>query len=69
MLYASKEAAKKASELLEMAAGMLDTYIPDKATRDNVKRKLIQVQAFIEAAEKKLPREASFHKDRISKKR
>lgn len=66
-MNASKEQAKAANENIEKAAQLLDQAIPDKNARDKVKQLLLIVQVFIEAAERKLPREASFGRDRIRK--
>lgn len=66
-MNASKENAKTANEAIEKAAILLDESVPDKAQRDKIKRHLCNAQNFIEAAERKLPREASFGRDRIKK--
>lgn len=66
-MNASKEAAKAANEELEKAALLADKAIGNPAQLQELKRHLVRVQNFVEAAERKLPREASFNKDRIRK--
>jgi hypothetical protein len=63
-MNASKEEARKANESLEAAAIHLDKCMPEsqRGNKDFIKRCLIRVQNFVEAAERKLPTEAAYNR-------
>lgn len=68
-MNASKEQAKVAKDNLWDAAEMVDMIgCPDDPLRDKIKRVLCQVENFVIAAERKLPTEAAFAKDRKRRK-
>ena len=61
-MHASKEEARKANANLKKTASLLDEC--QAGLRDEIKKCLIHVQNFVAAAERKLPNEASFKKDK-----
>jgi hypothetical protein len=63
-MNASKEEARKADEGLEQAARLLDVAVSDVTQRNEIKKCLLRVQNFVEAAGKKLPTEASYAKEK-----
>jgi hypothetical protein len=62
-MNASKENAKKAQSDLWQAAEMMDKVLT-KEQRDPIKRTLTRVLAFLESAERKLPTEAAYKRDK-----
>ena len=66
-MNASKENARKARENLEECAEKMDLLVPGDEDRLELKRYLIRVHNFLEAAERKLPSEATFTRDRKRK--
>ena len=68
-MNASKEEARKAAIRLDEAAYMLDRLLgPAMKDGNPIKQILVVIQAFIEAAERKLPTEAAYAKDRKRRK-
>jgi hypothetical protein len=68
-MNASKEEARKANESLETAAMHLDKCMPESQrwNKDFIKQCLLRVQNFIEAAERKLPTEAAYSREKSRK--
>jgi hypothetical protein len=66
-MNASKEEARKANEQLEECAGKMDLLVPGDEDRKELKRHLLRVQGFLEAAERKLPTEAAYAKEKARK--
>lgn len=64
-MNASKEQCRSANKSLWDAAEKLDLLIPGDDNRNEVKRLLLRVQTFLDVAERKLPTEAAFTKDRV----
>lgn len=58
-MNASKEMACKADDHLERAALLLDKAVCNSVQRNEIKRQLLHVRRFIEAAERNLPTEAA----------
>ena len=67
-MNASKENCRKANEDLWKAAEAADVWISDPIGKDRLKKYLLKVQNFLEAAERKLPTEAAFARARDRKK-
>lgn len=67
-MNASKEEARKANKDIETCCEKMDLLVPAKADRDELKRYLIRVQDFVEAAEKKLPTEAAYAREKTRRK-
>ena len=67
-MNASKETAKSARNDLWRAAELLDLHMLDVASKQAIKAHLLRADAFVEAAERWLPTEASFERDRQRRK-
>lgn len=67
-MNASKEEAAKAGIAILEAADLLDVAVTDKPQRDEIKKRLIRIEAFVDAAKSKLPTEAAFARDKDRRK-
>lgn len=67
-MYASKEEAKQAKEELLQAAFKLGQHMRENPMREQIKNHLLKIRAFLDVAEAKLPKAASYDKDRIRRK-
>lgn len=63
-MNASKEQARQSLAYINMAATMLDAHVDNVQAKNDIKRTLLNVQEFCEAAERKLPTEAAYKRDR-----
>ncbi len=68
-MNASKEEAKKANDDTAQVSRLIDAAVANPAYLREIKEVLGRVQAFVIAAERKLPSEAAYAKERTRKRR
>ena len=69
-MNASKENARRANKELEGTALWVDQLgCPDDPLKGEIKRALLRIQVFLEAAERKLPTEATYRRAEKPRKR
>lgn len=68
-MNASKENALKAEQDINEMAEKMDVLVPGDEDRTELKRYLLRIQTFVEAAKRKLPTEAAYEKEKLRKRK